>query len=166
MTSPHLSQDLLYYLAFLGGQLLFVLKRAASAIRSKTNPIASRRAFLYANWDVLLIRCVIELPIYFAFRHYDSNLLLKIFTSWQVPSWLHVPDGPIPIFTLGFVADSMLDWFGASAKAPSWLKETIPGVQVYASRTTQATTDATGAAVTVEKTVEVTKIPVPEPPKP
>jgi hypothetical protein len=153
--TPHMSQDFLYYFAFLGGQLLFILKRAASAIRSKTNPVKTRRAFIYANWDVLLIRCAIEFPIYFFFRHYDANSILSVFTSWRVPFTL--PQGGMMSFSLGYIADSLLDWFGASAKAPDWLKENIPSVQVFSSHSEQTGTDAAGSPVTITKDVTVVK---------
>jgi hypothetical protein len=158
MMTPHLSQDFIYYSAFLGGQLLFVLKRAASAIRNVKNPIASRRAFIYANWDVLLIRCVLELPFYWAYRHYaQANDILAHFTTWKIPLWL--PQAAIAIFLLGYFVDSQLDKYGASPKAPAWLKETIPGVTVYASHTVEAGKDSAGADVTVEKTITVEKTP-------
>lgn len=160
MTIPHLSQDFLYYFAFLGGQLLFILKRAASAIRSKTNPIASRGAFIKANWDVLSIRLLLELPVYYIFRHYSANTILGLFTTWQIP--FQVPQGAMSSFMLGFIADSLLDWFGASTKAPAWLKETIPGVQVYSAHTVESGKDAAGAPVTVEKTITVEKTPTAE----
>ena len=83
--TQHQLGDLLYYLAFLGGQFLFILKRSAQAIRSKTNPIASRRAYLRANWDVLLIRVAIEAPIFYGYRHYDANTILGFFTAWKLP---------------------------------------------------------------------------------
>jgi len=154
MITPHMSQDLVYYLAFLAGQLLFVLKRSASAIRSKLNPIATRRAFFVANWDLLLIRCALEAPIFYVYRHYDVNSVLSLFTTWQVP--FHIPQSAMTAFLFGYLADSLLDWFGASAKAPEWLKETIPGIQVFAQHTVGQGTDATGAPVTIEKTVTVT----------
>jgi hypothetical protein len=162
VTGHPVSQDVLFYLAFLGGQLLFILKRAASAIRSKSNPTTSRRAFLYANWDVLVIRVAIELPIYWIWRHYPVNTILSVFTSFKLPQAFDFPQGAITFFTLGFIADSLLDWFGASAKAPEWLKENIPAVTVYSSHSISSGTDQTGAPVTVENTMTVEKTAVPE----
>jgi hypothetical protein len=162
--AQHINQDFLYYLAFLGGQLLFILKRAASAIRNHSNPISSRRAFVYANWDVLLVRVAIELPIYYIWRHYPVNTILGLFTSWRVPSAFDFPQGAITFFTLGFIADSLLDWFGASSKAPVWLKENIPNITVFSSHTVTSGTDEAGAPVTVEKTVTVEKAEAPTKP--
>jgi hypothetical protein len=140
-------------LAFLAGQFLFILKRASSAIRNKTNPIASRRAFIYANWDVLLIRVAIEAPFFYIYRHYDVNTILSFFTQWKAP--FAFPQGSFPSAMLGYIADSLLDWFGASKFAPDWLKENIPNVQVYTARSVQTGVDSAGAPVTVEKTVTV-----------
>lgn len=158
MITSHLSQDVLYYLAFLGGQLFFMLKRAASAIRSKTNPIASRAAFFYANWDVLCIRCALEFPVYMAYRHYtQANGILHLFTTWSIPDWL--PQVPWVIFLLGYVVDSKADQYLMSPKAPEWLKETVPGMQVFSQHTVGQGTDGTGAPVIIEKTVTVEKPP-------
>lgn len=153
--NQHQLGDLLYYLAFLGGQLLFVLKRSAQAIRSKTNPIKSRHDYLRANWDVLLIRMAIEAPIFYLYRHYDVNTILAFFTQWKAP--FAFPQGAMASFTLGYLADSLLDWFGTSKFAPDWLKENIPNILVAESHTIQTGRDSTGAPVTVEKTVSVTK---------
>lgn len=154
--TQHQIGDLLYYLAFLGGQFLFMLKRSASAIRSATNPIKTRRAYFKANWDVLLIRTAIEGPIFYLYRHYDANTILAFFGSFRLPFAL--PQGAMSSFTLGYLADSLLDWFGTSKVAPDWLKENIPNLQVYQQRTVQAGIDSTGAPVTVEKTVTVEKV--------
>jgi hypothetical protein len=161
--TSHQVGDLLYYLAFLGGQSLFILKRSAQAIRSKTNPIKSRREYLKSNWDVLLIRVAIEAPIFYIFRHYDTNTILAFFTQWRTP--FQIPQGAMTSFMLGYLSDSLLDWFGTSKVAPDWLKENIPNVQVYASRSVQTGVDDAGSPVTVEKTVTVEKV-APEVPKP
>jgi hypothetical protein len=161
--TAHQYGDLLYYLAFVGGQALFILKRSAQAIRSKSNPINSRRAYLESNWDVLLIRMAIEAPMFYLYRHYDVNSILAFFTSWRAP--FAFPQGAMASFSLGYIADSLLDWFGTSKVAPDWLKENIPNVQVYAAHSVQSGVDSTGAPVTVEKTVTVEKLST-ENPKP
>ena len=61
-------------------------------------------------------------------------------------------------FLLGYLADSLLDWFGTSKVAPDWLKENIPNFQVLSAHTVANVTDSTGAPVTVEKTVTVEKV--------
>jgi hypothetical protein len=153
--------ELLCYVAFVLGQLLFVLKRAGSAIRSKTNPIKSRREYIYSNWDVLLIRLMLEGVVFIACWHIGFTKILSMFTTWQSP----ISFPPLPPFYLffGFFIDSGLDWYGQSNIGPAFLrqfiKENVPDVQVYASKTTETGMDSTGAPVTIEKTVTVEKAP-------
>jgi len=156
MLTPHQVGDVLYYAAFVGGQALFILKRSAQAIRSKTNPISSRTQYVKSNWDVLLIRMAIEAPIFYIFRHYDTNTVLAFFTQWRVP--FQVPQGGMTSFLLGYLSDSLLDWFGTSKVAPEWLKENIPNFQVLSAHTVATTTDSSGAPITIEKTVTVEKV--------
>jgi hypothetical protein len=156
----HQMGDLWYYFAFVGGQALFILKRSAQAIRSKTNPINSRGSYLRSNWDVLLIRMAIEAPMFYLYRHYDVNTILSFFTSWHAP--FVFPQGAMASFCLGYLSDSLLDWFGVSKFAPDWLKENIPNVQVYQAHTVQAGVDSLGAPVTVEKIITVEKVVPPE----
>jgi hypothetical protein len=116
--------DLLAYLAFLVGQLVFLLKRAGSAIRNPNTKITSRRQYLYQNWDTWSIRALIEFPFFYGFRHYSLGQLTAL-VGWSVPSWLVIPDNPIPCFFLGYAADSLLDWAAMSPRLPSYLKSWI-----------------------------------------
>ena len=135
--STHLQGDLAYYLMFFLGQCLYILKRAAMAIRSKTNPIKSRRDFVTTNWDILTIRIILEFPIYFIWRHY---------TMAQIMTWFHLTmtfpflngssqGGPFAYFILGFASDTIADWISTSDSIPGWLKgwikEQIPEVPTY-----------------------------------
>jgi len=153
----HLEGDIVYYLGFLCGQLLFVLRRAAAAIRSKTNPTSTRIHYIQSNWDLLLIRMALEIPAFYLFRHYSLNTILGLFSiAWKAP--LQVPQNALTFFMLGYLADSLLDWFGLSKFAPDWLKENIPDMQVYSLHTVeQSENPDTGASVKVDKTVTVQK---------
>jgi hypothetical protein len=164
--SLHQKQDIAYYLAFLIGQLLFLLKRASSAIRSKSNPIKSRRAFFAQNWDILSIRVALEAAIFVLVRHVGLSDLIAMFTNWKMP--IQLPQSGFGFGCMGYAVDSVVDWFAVSSKCPAllqrWIKENIPDVQVYESHTVQTGTDSTGAPVTVEKTVTVEKIVPPNEP--
>jgi hypothetical protein len=120
-------QEAVLYAAFLAGMALFILKRAAGAIRSKVNPISSRRQYLLINWDLLLIRAGLELPLYWIFSHYDLSTILKyVGLAWEFP--FKVPVNPITAFIVGYQADSMLDWISLWKKAPDFIRENIPQV--------------------------------------
>lgn len=119
---PHILLDVAYYLAFLGGQLLFILKRAAMAIRSKTNPTLTRRAYLYANWDVLGIRTCLESVVFWIWRHHLIGQVVAFF-GYAIPERISVPVNPVVGFILGYIVDSLVDWASTSPKVPLLVRE-------------------------------------------
>jgi hypothetical protein len=127
MMSQHLTWDLALWVPFFIGQLFFVLKRAGSAIRSSTNPIKSRRAFIYANWDILSIRLFIELIFpYYPVRHLNFGTIASTFHV-SLPSWIP-PESRMPalgFLALGYFADSILDWISQNQKVPAWIRQLI-----------------------------------------
>ena len=156
LMTPHQRLDIAYWFAFFAGQCVFVLKRSAMAVRSKTNPIKTRRAYLYANWDVILIRSVIEfIIIFYPYRHGELDSVFNFVTLGHLP--FAFPQSPVFSLALGYLADSTLDWVGTLPRVPEWLRESIPNLQVYSSHTVQSGVDALGTPTTVEKTVTVEK---------
>jgi len=134
--SQHALGDITFYFCFLFGQFLFGLKRSASAIRNPANPIKTRWAFFYVNWDVLSVRAAIEgLTIYYPWRHIPLSTLLGWFQI-ALPAWIQTlvnegdAGGPIAAVALGYIADSALDGLSMWSKLPAWLshwiKENIP----------------------------------------
>jgi hypothetical protein len=140
MLSPipsHFTQDLLLYICFIAGQLLFILRRAGLAIRSLTNPIKTRRQFLYENWDKLLVRALAgAVLIYFPWRHISLITILGWLHIDASIGWLAVlvgsgeASGIVATAALGYASDSLLDWLSISPKIPDWLRrwmrENIP----------------------------------------
>lgn len=125
----HLLYDALFYLAFIVGQLLFVLKRAGSAIRNPTTTIKTRWEYVNLNWDTILIRGVLEfLVIFYPWRHFSTAEIAHFF-GWNIGTW-SLPDNPVVATLLGFASDSLLDWLAVSQKLPSflqkWLSENVP----------------------------------------
>ncbi len=116
--------DAALYAAFFAGALLFVLKRAAMAVRSKTNPIASRREYLARNWDVLLVRMGLGLPLFWVWVHYDLTDLIKAQIGVSLP--FDVKVGAMSSFMFGFLADSVLDWLATWENLPAWIRKEIP----------------------------------------
>lgn len=135
--SQHAMGDIGLYLCFLCGQFLFILKRSASAIRNPANPIKTRRAFIYVNWDVLSIRAAIEgLVVFYPWRHIGLATILSWFHIDASTGWLSVlvsngeASGAIAAIALGYAADSTLDAISQWSKLPAWvakwMKENIP----------------------------------------
>jgi hypothetical protein len=128
--------DALFALAFIAGEALFILRRCAIAIRSKTNPLRSRRDYLYLNWDALLYRVGLELGlIYWPMRHYRT---VEAWTGNRVH--VTVPQFWIVFFLLGIFADALLDWFFTLDRVPifgwpipAWLKEDLPALALTLS---------------------------------
>lgn len=114
------------WLPFFSGQCLFILKRMGLAVRSPLNAMKSRRQYLKQNWDILLIRTVIEfIAVYFPYQH--SNLFETYLPKW----WAVIPASWVVPMALGYLADSMLDWILGKDKIfgvpiPDFIKETIP----------------------------------------
>jgi hypothetical protein len=126
---PHHFTDLLYWLAFFGGQLLFILKRADLAVRSPLNAVNSKWQYFTINWVPLLIRTFIEfVVIYTPYRDIPSDKIIAAF-GWNIP--LKIPQSWVVAAALGYLSDSLMDW-GAmqekilGIKVPSFIKETIP----------------------------------------
>ena len=169
--SLHHKLDLLYYLAFLAGQMVFILKLADLAARGH-NAILTKRQYLQRNWVPLLTRVMLESAIFFLYRHYDPGTIIRMFTSWNPP--FSFPQGAMPSLFLGYLSDSLLDWLSTFPKIPTWIKATIPAVpqEVVGHLTTKSTFTPTDGnlAETVAKTEMDVVAPIPSasmnPPKP
>lgn len=134
LLSVHQDWDIALWLVFFAGQCVYILKRCAMAIRSKTNPIKSRRAFLVANWDILAYRSVIEFALlFYPLRHLTVGTIAGII-HFSLPVWIPAESqvSAIGFFFIGIGADVMLDWIGESDKTPSFIKkflqEQVPDV--------------------------------------
>jgi hypothetical protein len=140
--SEHAVGDIGFYMCFLMGQFLFMLKRASSAIRSTTNPIKTRRQFFYVNWDVLSVRAAVEaIAVYYPWRHLGIGMILGFLNFNTSTGWIHtvlgtgVGSGAIAAIAIGYVADSGFDGVSQSKRVPEWLKrwvkENIPPPPPY-----------------------------------
>lgn len=132
LISAHAKGDIFLYLIFLAGQILYILKRADMAVKSKTHPVKSKGEFIADNWVPLLIRVSFESIFFWVWRHVSFAV---------ITGWLHltaiIPDAaaaaytsPWGAFALGFSADCLLDWASTSPKVPqvirNWISEEIP----------------------------------------
>ena len=118
--------ELLFWFCFGAGQALWILALAAIAIRKPANPTKTRREYLEHNWDLLLIRAVLELPIFFLFRHASlATLAHAVAVPW--PEWLVIPNHPMAALVIGFAADVILSFaLNKIPGIPPALKERIP----------------------------------------
>ena len=138
--SPHQIQDLLLYLPFLAGQLLYILKRAGFSMRA--GRAKTRRAYVYQNWDILLFRSVLEfILVFMPVRHYSPSQILEIFhvdlSGFPTLAFLSTPvSSPVSLLGIGIGADGLfdwaVDWASRSPKVPqgikNWLTENIAPV--------------------------------------
>lgn len=132
LVTGHFQKDVVYQLPFILGQMLYMLRRSGIAIRSKINPMSSRKEYFKQNWDMLLYRGALGLGlVYWPFRHYDVGAWIQQVSHGILP--LDLPQVPMVFFLLGIVSDSILDWISTwkripvlNLPMPSWLKETIP----------------------------------------
>lgn len=136
--TPHHLQDLLLYITFLGGQLIYIMKRAGFSMRAGRAP--TRRAYVYQNWDIIAFRSVLEFIIVFMpFRHLSPDQIIGLLhidlsgVSWL--SFLQTPlESPVGFLGLGIASDGLFDWFvdwaSRSPKVPqavrNWLTENVP----------------------------------------
>lgn len=131
--TAHQEIDVLYWLAFAGGQLLFMLKRADLAVRSPLNAVATKRQFFRKNWVVLLIRSFFEFAaVFMPYRHADTDAIARSF-GWTMP--FHIPQSWVVSALFGYFSDSIVDWITMQEKImgipiPKFVKENIPQLTI------------------------------------
>lgn len=134
---PHMKSDLIFYAFFLAGQMLFLLKRAGSAVRNPKTGIQTRRDYFYNNWDTALIRGIIEFGlIFWPLRHYSIDQITQLF-GWSAPAILTgAVSSVVGFLCVGYAADSALDGLSMSPKLPQflrdWLHENVPPMSAVA----------------------------------
>jgi hypothetical protein len=109
---------------FLAGQALHILKRAGMAVRSKSNPIRSRREFLRLFWDVLLIRTVLCASAFWVALQ-NPQSLARLTHTWELPPDLSLRWSAGTALMFGYFADSIFDWI--ASRIPIFRRE-MPAV--------------------------------------
>ena len=105
---------------YLVGQILHVLKRAGMAVRSKSNALRSRVAFIAFCWDALLVRLVLCAGLFAALLT-NPHGLTKLFGMLGAGINADITVDPGTALILGYFADSVLDWL--VSKIPMLQKE-------------------------------------------
>jgi len=140
VVGTHLEGDIALYLLFFAGQLLYILKRSAAAIRNPDTPIKNRRQYVYHNWDILLIRTAFEFPVFYLWRHESVSFLLNLLNLGNVfgTSGMGFYSSPITALVVGYAASDVLNWITNWTRLPQflrdWLAEEIPAMPVNGHR--------------------------------
>jgi hypothetical protein len=134
MNSYYLHLSILW-LCFFGGQCLFLLKRAGSAIRNPGTAVHTRRQYFALNWDTILIRAAIEgVFIFYPFHKFSLEQIVGFF-GWNLSSTVlanlsTAADSLVGYFAIGYASDSVLDGLSMSQKLPQflrdWIHENVP----------------------------------------
>jgi hypothetical protein len=118
--------DIIFWLFFVSGQLMFMLKRADLARRSPLNGVPSIAAYFKTNWVIILQRLAFEVIFLFVYRYPGFPNELGLHFSLPV-----IKQSLVLSFFGGFFADALLDWATMQdsiigIKVPKWVKESIP----------------------------------------
>ena len=150
MISEHTVTDIEFYVAFILGQGLFLLKRAGSAVRNPGTTIKTRWQYFTCNLDIITVRAVLEFMLfYYPFRHYSVAQIISLFgydLTNSSNSWLQflntIPSSAVSAIGLGYVADSLLDglsqWNRLPAIVQRWIKENVPTLPVNGQKPTES----------------------------
>lgn len=136
--SPHHVADILFYVVFLLGQLVYIVKRAGFSMRA--GRAMTRRSYVYQNWDILLFRSVLEfIFIYMPMRHFSPDQLLGLFhinlgSLMSIGPMQNPVSSPVSFLFAGIASDGIVDWLvdwaSRSTKVPqavkNWLTENVP----------------------------------------
>jgi len=127
--NPILELTIILYFLYTLGILAHVLLRAGYAIRNPVNPIGSRRGFLLANWDTILVRTFLS-TVCFSIWINHPTLLSTLFGYFKIPLNFDIPTNPATAAMFGYLADSILDSAqSAIAVVPqlAWLNTVLRG---------------------------------------
>lgn len=138
LISQHHLEDLLLYIPFFFGQMVYVMKRAGFSKRAGRSP--SRWGYVALNWDIILFRTVLEfIFIYTPIRHYSPDQLLGFFHAsiGNIPSLSFMTNpvsSPVSALAAGIASDGIFDWLvdwaSRSPRIPqgikNWLTENVP----------------------------------------
>ena len=118
--------DIVYWLVFISGQMMFLLKRADLARRSPLNGVISIGSYFVTNWVVIVQRLAFESLFLFLYRHPDFPSQLGLHFTLPLAK-----QSLVLAFFGGFFADAILDWIAMQntllgITIPSWIKESIP----------------------------------------
>ncbi len=113
-----------YCILFIVGQALYLLHRAAYAVRNPVNPVASRSDYIKRNWDILLYRAGLDQILFWAWAVYPDGLTrLLALTGMTVK--IDLPLNPVTVVVAGLFSEVALDTLALKVK---FLQTEIPTV--------------------------------------
>lgn len=127
--NPILKLTIILYALYTLGILAHILLRAGYAIRNPVNPIASRRGFLRANFDTILVRTFLSTVAFSVWVNHPT-IVSTLFGYFKVPLNFDIPLTDSTAAMFGYLADSLLDSaqsFVASKPSLAWLNTVIRG---------------------------------------
>jgi len=110
------------YLGFLLGEFVFLLKRAQLVTSADPNPLHTVWAFVVRNVITILTRWFIAFFIWYACEKFGFTAVFGLF-GWHLP--FNINPGVVPFMALGFVSDSLIDWFFAQKFIPAFFKDKL-----------------------------------------
>jgi hypothetical protein len=114
--------NLLLWLFFVLGQLLYILKRAYFSVQGPDHDVNSYAEFVRKYWASLLFRAASGAALFWVFAFYP-DLFTKLVGYVGLNINLTLPTVPPVAFFLGLTSDVALDLI--SSKVP-WLQGQIP----------------------------------------
>jgi hypothetical protein len=116
---------MIYWLLFVVGLAMHMLKRMDYALHNKANPINSTKDFLKFYWRSIVIRTGLNLAFFGALKNPIGMAKLAPLSGMSIPVEIFYVGGAVVIF--GYFADSAADW--ALGKIPGMKKEIpwLPG---------------------------------------
>ena len=122
--SPQFKVALFGYLAFLGGEIMFLFKRASLVAQSETNPTSTVWAFIWRNKITIVVRwfCAF-IMVFWPCETWGFTQMFALF-GWKLP--LSINPGAVPFAALGYCSDSLIDWIFAQKFVPSFFKDILP----------------------------------------
>ncbi|HWQ03151.1 MAG TPA: hypothetical protein VNL38_01605 [Candidatus Nitrosotenuis sp.] len=119
-----MTSSFVLWLCFALGQAVHILKRAGMAVRSKKNPLRTRREFLRRHGDAIAVRAALCSALFWLLKQRPELLAQFLLALGAPPMELPLTGATALIF--GYCADSLLDWL--VSRVPS-LQKDWPGVE-------------------------------------
>ena len=118
----HEQSTVVMWIFFGLGQIAYMLKGAAAAVRNTNSPILTRRQFFSREWDLLLFRGIVSSALFWGWTITPADLLSSWISKLGFQVDFQIPYHPLVALLFGLSSDVLMDYL--QKKLP-WLK--IPG---------------------------------------
>jgi hypothetical protein len=97
--------DLLLFIPFYCGILLYMFRRASMAVMSKMNNVDTIKHYFSANWTSLAARIPFLLPWFGVLQHANT---LATYMHHSIP--FQIPNGAVACVMTGYLSSTLTDW--------------------------------------------------------